>query len=144
MLYEVNVKIYLQWISKYYQIKSLISFSSGCGRTGTFIAMDAMIKEFEKTGKIDIFAFVDQMRKQRTSMVQEQVRRGNIMHCTLMYLKWPHDSSCYLSVTSDLPKLYISITQVYSLLNCRFGNEANGDLRDSYSGALQKCYQFLG
>ncbi|PIK54112.1 putative receptor-type tyrosine-protein phosphatase alpha [Apostichopus japonicus] len=50
----------------------IVHCSSGCGRTGTFIAMDAMIKEFEKTGKIDIFAFVDQMRKQRTSMVQEQ------------------------------------------------------------------------
>ncbi|PIK37587.1 putative receptor-type tyrosine-protein phosphatase kappa [Apostichopus japonicus] len=50
----------------------VVHCSSGCGRTGTFIAMDAMIKEFEKTGKIDIFAFVDQMRKQRTSMVQEQ------------------------------------------------------------------------
>ncbi len=46
---------------------------AGVGRTGTYIAIDAMIEKIQQEGKIDIYDFVSQMRRERHLMVQTVV-----------------------------------------------------------------------
>ena len=45
-------------------------FSAGVGRTGTFIAIDALHEHGHKTGYIDIMEYVQMMRKDRMNMIQ--------------------------------------------------------------------------
>lgn len=49
--------------------------SAGIGRTGTFIAMDFLLKMAKAEGKVDVFHCVQKLREQRVSMVQTKVRR---------------------------------------------------------------------
>ena len=48
-------------------------FSAGVGRTGTFIALDAMIERLKERKDINIFEFVAEMRRSRMKMVQTLV-----------------------------------------------------------------------
>ena len=48
--------------------------SAGVGRTGTFIAVDAMMQRLKEKDDLDIYNFVTQMRTKRTFMVQNLVR----------------------------------------------------------------------
>ena len=48
--------------------------SAGVGRTGTFIAVDAMMQRLKERDDLDICTFVTQMRTKRTFMVQNLVR----------------------------------------------------------------------
>ena len=47
--------------------------SAGVGRTGTFIAVDAMMQRLKEKDDLDIYNFVTQMRTKRTFMVQNLV-----------------------------------------------------------------------
>lgn len=44
--------------------------SAGVGRTGTFVAIDSLLEELEKTEEVDIFSCVAALRKQRNFLVQ--------------------------------------------------------------------------
>lgn len=50
-----------------------LNFSAGVGRTGTYIALDALYREGETTGKINLPMYVRTMRKDRMNMVQGDV-----------------------------------------------------------------------
>jgi protein tyrosine phosphatase len=52
-------------------------FSGGVGRTGTFIAIDALHEHGHKTGYIDIMEYVQMMRKDRMNMIQTKVSLNN-------------------------------------------------------------------
>lgn len=54
--------------------------SAGIGRTGTYIAIDALYEEC-KQKKINIAEYVEKMREKRMNMVQTYV---NIIHNTLV------------------------------------------------------------
>jgi protein tyrosine phosphatase len=56
--------------------------SAGIGRTGTFIALDALYRQGLKDGRIDIVQYVHVMREDRMNMIQNVVGIGP-MH---MYL----------------------------------------------------------
>lgn len=62
----------------YHLLNILYPHSAGVGRTGTYIALDMLIEESNKssagTGNIDVFSCVDHLRKQRVAMVQTHVR----------------------------------------------------------------------
>nr|XP_022306195.1 receptor-type tyrosine-protein phosphatase epsilon-like [Crassostrea virginica] len=50
--------------------KLLVHCSAGIGRTGTFIALDALHRQGQKTGRINIVEYVHSMREDRMNMIQ--------------------------------------------------------------------------
>lgn len=48
-------------------------FSAGIGRTGTFIALDALYRQGIKEGSINIVEYVHTMREDRMNMIQNLV-----------------------------------------------------------------------
>jgi protein tyrosine phosphatase len=50
--------------------------SAGIGRTGTFIALDALYRQGLKDGRIDIVQYVHVMREDRMNMIQNVVGIG--------------------------------------------------------------------
>ena len=59
---------------QYIEMRLFLSLhSAGVGRTGTYIAIDAMIEKIQREGTIDIYNFVLQMRRERSLMVQTVV-----------------------------------------------------------------------
>ncbi|XP_009977801.1 PREDICTED: receptor-type tyrosine-protein phosphatase mu-like [Tauraco erythrolophus] len=50
----------------------LVHCSAGIGRTGTFIALDFLLKMGKAEGKVDVFHCVQRLREQRVSMVQNK------------------------------------------------------------------------
>lgn len=52
---------------------SFCPLSAGVGRTGTFLAMDALLENGRKTGQVNVFEYVRKMRESRMNMVQTEV-----------------------------------------------------------------------
>ena len=53
----------------------LCIYSSGCGRTGTFIAVSILLERLKTEGVVDVFNTVRSLRLQRPNMVQTVVSR---------------------------------------------------------------------
>ena len=51
----------------------LCLISAGVGRTGTFIAIDALYEHGQKTEYVDVMEYVQMMRKDRMNMIQTKV-----------------------------------------------------------------------
>ena len=51
----------------------IVHCSAGVGRSGTFIVLDSMMERMKKVDSLNIFEFVEQMRRKRTNMVQTEV-----------------------------------------------------------------------
>ena len=77
---------YWKTIIQYYCITYL--YSAGIGRTGTFIALDALYEHGQETGYVDIMEYVQRMRKDRMNMIQTKV--SFIIKCTAPILKLTH------------------------------------------------------
>uniref|UniRef100_A0A803W3M5 protein-tyrosine-phosphatase n=1 Tax=Ficedula albicollis TaxID=59894 RepID=A0A803W3M5_FICAL len=77
----------------------LVHCSAGIGRTGTFIALDFLLKMGKAEGKVDVFHCVQQLREQRVSMVQTKVRTDS---------RSLHASGCRSN--SHLSRLFIQNT----------------------------------
>ncbi|XP_061185153.1 receptor-type tyrosine-protein phosphatase epsilon-like [Saccostrea echinata] len=56
--------------SEYHGNYTLVHCSAGIGRTGTYIALDALYREGEKNGKVNVPMYVRTMRKDRMNMIQ--------------------------------------------------------------------------
>ena len=52
----------------------LICYSAGIGRTGTFIALDMLLRQAEVETTINVPATVKGLRQDRVNMVQTQVK----------------------------------------------------------------------
>nr|XP_022304858.1 uncharacterized protein LOC111111943 isoform X3 [Crassostrea virginica]XP_022304859.1 uncharacterized protein LOC111111943 isoform X3 [Crassostrea virginica] len=52
------------------KVATVVHCSAGVGRTGTYIALDALYQEGKKTGKVKVAEFVRKMRENRMTMVQ--------------------------------------------------------------------------
>ena len=56
-----------------YYFRTFYSFSAGVGRTGTFIALDIMLERIPQTHDVNVLECVQNMRANRTFMVQTKV-----------------------------------------------------------------------
>ncbi|KAJ0065543.1 hypothetical protein NL108_013105 [Boleophthalmus pectinirostris] len=52
----------------------VVHCSAGVGRTGTYIGIDAMMEGLEAEGRVDIYGYVVQLRRQRCLMVQVEAQ----------------------------------------------------------------------
>ena len=64
-------------------IHLLLYSSSGVGRSGTFIGLDALVQQGRRTGHVDVPVYVDKMRRNRMCMVQTDVRHTHFYPNTL-------------------------------------------------------------
>ncbi|XP_072041259.1 receptor-type tyrosine-protein phosphatase kappa-like [Amphiura filiformis] len=65
----------------------VIHCSAGVGRTGSYIAIDAMKEQANKDGVIDVYDFVSKMRNKRMKMVQTSAQYRFIFDTLVDYLK---------------------------------------------------------
>lgn len=72
----MELLVYYQYVTKAMEEKPehklLVHCSAGIGRTGTFIALDALHRQGVKKGKINIVEYVHTMREDRMNMIQNQ------------------------------------------------------------------------
>ena len=76
-------------ITLYLYFSIHIAYSAGIGRTGTYIALDALYKGGKTTGKINVAEYVKVMRSNRMTMVQTYVSLMMILndiHVTFSFL----------------------------------------------------------
>ncbi|KAM4721727.1 receptor-type tyrosine-protein phosphatase C [Rhinophrynus dorsalis] len=57
-------------LSNFFSGPIIVHCSAGVGRTGTYISIDAMIEGLESEGRVDVYGYVVQLRRQRCLMVQ--------------------------------------------------------------------------
>ncbi|XP_063423138.1 receptor-type tyrosine-protein phosphatase epsilon-like [Mytilus trossulus] len=70
----------------------LVHCSAGVGRTGTFIAVDAIYKNSRKVGFVDIMEYVLMMRKDRMNMIQTHEQYEIVFEALLELLTVPDTS----------------------------------------------------
>ena len=64
-------------------------FSAGVGRTGTYISIDYLlqfVRDHDLSHKVDVFAWVVKMRKNRVSMVQVDVSHDTCLFWFCMFV----------------------------------------------------------
>ncbi|XP_056017459.1 receptor-type tyrosine-protein phosphatase T-like [Ostrea edulis] len=101
------LKISVEHPGKY----TLVHCSAGIGRTGTYIALDALNKGGEITGKVNIRQYVETMRNSRANMIQgddqyrvvylallESFRGKGRSVSTGTFLREFQDHSCYINL----------------------------------------------
>ncbi|UJR14734.1 hypothetical protein I4U23_001726 [Adineta vaga] len=89
------------------QYPIVVHCTAGVGRTGTYIAIDAMIDRIKQEGKIDIYNFVLQMRRERHLMVQTVKQYVFIYRSLLEYYLYGNtriEANMFRSVYSSLKK----------------------------------------
>ncbi|KAK3090887.1 hypothetical protein FSP39_015473 [Pinctada imbricata] len=70
----------------------LVHCSAGIGRTGTFIALDALQKQGQNTGKVDIEPYVRKMRKDRMNMIQNAGQYKMLHEALIESFQWQDKS----------------------------------------------------
>ena len=75
--------------------------SDGAGRTGTYIALDYLLKQAETDGIVDVPACVNRLRESRICIVQTKVE-------SVKFIGWL-DIMCKLYTSYDV-RLYINLT----------------------------------
>ncbi|KAM5236297.1 receptor-type tyrosine-protein phosphatase H [Ctenodactylus gundi] len=83
-------KLVRQWLD---QTKDgglpIVHCSAGVGRTGTFIALDVLLRQLESDGLVGPFSFVQKLRQSRPLMVQTEVQYVFLHRCILQSLQQP-------------------------------------------------------
>uniref|UniRef100_A0A803JPQ8 Receptor-type tyrosine-protein phosphatase C n=1 Tax=Xenopus tropicalis TaxID=8364 RepID=A0A803JPQ8_XENTR len=63
----------------------IVHCSAGVGRTGTYVSIDAMLEGLEAEGRVDVYGYVVQLRRQRCLMVQVESQYIFIHKCLVEY-----------------------------------------------------------
>ncbi|XP_061165539.1 receptor-type tyrosine-protein phosphatase gamma-like [Saccostrea echinata] len=67
----------------------VVHCSAGVGRTGTFIAIDALVQYGLKTGSVNITKYVSVMRRERMHMIQTSGQYITVYKCLDEYFNFP-------------------------------------------------------
>ncbi|XP_076115329.1 receptor-type tyrosine-protein phosphatase epsilon-like [Mytilus galloprovincialis] len=70
----------------------VVHCSAGVGRTGTFIAIDALYEQGKKVGYVDIMEYVQIMRKDRMNMIQTHEQYETVFEALLELFTIPDSS----------------------------------------------------
>ena len=87
------------------------NFSAGIGRTGTYIALDALYKSGKDTGKINVAEYVKAMRSNRMNMIQTYVgfflfsfRLKNILNIVIKdFMLYFTSNACFINFHHSRP-----------------------------------------
>ncbi|XP_051866872.1 receptor-type tyrosine-protein phosphatase C isoform X5 [Pristis pectinata] len=63
----------------------VVHCSAGVGRTGSYIGIDAMLQALEAEGRVDVYGYIAQLRRQRCLMVQVEAQYILIHQALLEY-----------------------------------------------------------
>ncbi|XP_053326273.1 receptor-type tyrosine-protein phosphatase C [Spea bombifrons] len=66
----------------------IVHCSAGVGRTGTYISIDAMLEGIEAEGRVDVYGYVVQLRRQRCLMVQVESQYIFIHKSLVEYMQY--------------------------------------------------------
>ncbi|XP_042329713.1 receptor-type tyrosine-protein phosphatase H [Sceloporus undulatus] len=66
---------------------ALVHCSAGVGRTGTFIALDSMLRQAQEEGQMGVFSFVQRLRMNRPLMIQTESQYIFLHQCLLEGIK---------------------------------------------------------
>ncbi|XP_052695401.1 receptor-type tyrosine-protein phosphatase epsilon-like [Crassostrea angulata] len=104
------------------KVPTLVHCSAGIGRTGTFIAIDALYEEGQQKSKINIAEYVRKMREKRMNMVQTYEQYKTIFLTLHEMFKAPvdvHTRNDYLksqSAKSNYPAYVSSLREEFQRL----------------------------
>ncbi|CAF4541362.1 unnamed protein product, partial [Rotaria sp. Silwood2] len=87
------------------QYPIVVHCTAGVGRTGTYIAIDAMLDKIKQEEKVDIYNFVLQMRRERHLMVQTVKQYVFIYRSLLEYYLYGNtriEANSFRSIYSNL------------------------------------------
>ena len=140
-LYATGLLSFRNRVNKHQQsfahIPIVVHCSAGVGRTGTYIAIDTMLKKKDDEGVVDVFDCVRKLRWQRRYMVQTVVsgrppvnwvcsngpccsglcRQVVLVNGTLLSLMWPMDPTIVTSTDRGssrcVPLYWVALAQVH-------------------------------
>ncbi|XP_075139466.1 uncharacterized protein LOC142214420 [Leptodactylus fuscus] len=93
----------------------LVHCSAGVGRTGTFIALDRIIKQIELEDRIDVYSIVSDIRQHRVLMVQTESQYIFLNQCALDIIKSQKESDpdlIYQNTSIIYPNIYNSYSRM--------------------------------
>ncbi|XP_048147782.1 receptor-type tyrosine-protein phosphatase kappa-like isoform X4 [Corvus hawaiiensis] len=132
----------------------LVHCSAGIGRTGTFIALDFLLKMGKAEGKVDVFHCVQQLREQRVSMVQTKEQYSFLYEAllegllcgntgvpvesisTLVHSLREDETSGHNSVLEKEFKALQSFSELFQLLPCREAEKPRNQPKNRKPGIL--------
>ncbi|XP_048773007.2 receptor-type tyrosine-protein phosphatase T-like isoform X2 [Ostrea edulis] len=83
----------------------LVHCSAGVGRTGTFLALDSLFESGRKTGKVNVFEYVKQMRTCRMNMVQTEGQYVFVHEALFEAFRYKKHALSYREFSKEFKKL---------------------------------------
>ncbi|XP_061170694.1 receptor-type tyrosine-protein phosphatase epsilon-like [Saccostrea echinata] len=140
------MRVSAQYPGKY----TVVHCSAGIGRTGTYIALDALYREGERNGKVNVPMYVRTMRKDRMNMIQgdDQYKAVYLALCesfngksrcltTESFLRQLQEQSCYTNCGEEAAKSSLS-SELQELLSLRKKYEE----KDYETGRMNKSANY--